>query len=211
VGPGRRGYADATALFRDCRLLARQDTLCTGPLPKNPVPKGINLTHPVAGLGDDEPSLPFRQSYRNCLIAGDVDFIFGSALAVFEDCEIRSLPRGAEPTYVAAPSTFPGQSAGFVFSRCRLTYEPGAPVAGPVYLCRPWRATGRCAFLDCDLGAHIVPAGWDDWEKPESHYLGFFAEYRPRGPGAADASRPSWVRILDDVQAAALDPKLLLR
>jgi pectinesterase len=211
VGQAVAVYADADRLsFRDCRLLARQDTLCTGPLPKNPVPKGINLIHPVAGLGADEPVLPFRQAYRNCLIAGDVDFIFGSALAVFEGCEIRSLPRGAEPAYVAAPSTYPGQAAGFVFSRCRLTYEPGAAVAaaaaGPVYLCRPWRATGQCAFLDCELGPHIAPEGWDDWEKPESHGLGRFSEYRSSGPGAADSRRPSWVRILSAEEAAAFAP-----
>lgn len=204
-------YADADRLaFRGCRLIARQDTLCTGPLPKNPVPKGINLIHPVGGLGGDEPQLPYRQSYADCLIAGDVDFIFGSALAVFENCEIRSLPRGAEPTYVAAPSTYPGQTAGFVFSRCRLTYEPGAVIAGPVYLCRPWRSTGQCAFLDCELGSHIAPEGWDDWQKPESHELGRFSEYRSTGPGAADSGRPAWVRILSAEEAAALSPGRLL-
>ncbi|HEY9055470.1 MAG TPA: pectinesterase family protein, partial [Rectinemataceae bacterium] len=94
VGQAVALYADADDFAaEDCRLSARQDTLCTGPLPKNPPPKGINLIHPVAGLGDRQPALPFHQLYRRCLIEGDVDFIFGSALAVFQDCEIHSLAR----------------------------------------------------------------------------------------------------------------------
>lgn len=209
VGQAVALYADADRLsFTECRFLGRQDTICTGPLPKNPVPTGINLTHPVAGLGDDIPSLPFRQHFRACLITGDVDFIFGSALAVFEDCEIRSRPRGGEPTYIAAPSTYPGQEAGFVFSCCRLTAEKGDH--GSVYLCRPWRATGRCVYLKCELGGHIDKAGWDDWGKAEAHDTGFFAEFRPTGPGAENPRRPAWVRPLRPGEAARFSPGKLL-
>jgi pectinesterase len=194
VGQAVALYADADRFSAEnCAFLARQDTICTGPLPKNPVPKGVNLLHPVAGLGDDEPALPFRQRYLDCLVAGDVDFIFGSAAALFRDCEIRSLRRGDEESYVAAPSTYPGQETGFLFHRCRLTAED---LCGPVYLCRPWRATGRCAYVECELGAHIAPAGWDDWQKPESHELGFFAEGGNTGPGATLDRRPTWVRRL---------------
>ncbi len=205
VGQAVALYADADRVFlSDCSLLSRQDTLCTGPLPKNPVPKGVNLTHPVAGLGDDEPGLPFRQYYRNCIIQGDVDFIFGSATAIFDHCEIRSLYRWGEGGYVAAPSTYPDQDTGFIFTHCSLTYQGGAPADGPIYLCRPWRPTARCAFLNCELGAHIDPAGWDDWEKPESHELGLFLERGSRGPGAAVGTRPSWVKVdsLDECAAA---------
>jgi pectinesterase len=202
-------YADADRLFfTDCSFISHQDTICTGPLPKNPIPMGLNLLHPVAGLGADIPALPFRQHFRACLVAGDVDFIFGSALAGFEDCELRSRARGGEPTYIAAPSTYPGQEAGFVFSCCRLTAEEGEH--GSVYLGRPWRPTGRCVYLKCELGAHIDSAGWDDWGKPEAHDQGFFGEFRSTGIGAADTERPAWVRILRAGEAARFSPGRLL-
>lgn len=204
VGQAVALYADADRFScGNCAFLARQDTICTGPLPKNPVPKGVNLTHPVAGLGNDDPVLPFRQLYWNCLVAGDVDFIFGSAGAMFLNCEIRSLRRGDEPSYVAAPSTYPGQRIGFVFLKCRLTAEEGC---GPVFLCRPWRATGRCAYIDCELGRHIASEGWNDWDKPESYELGFFAEGGNTGPGADLTCRPQWVRRLTAEEKAEFVP-----
>ncbi len=127
VGQAVALYADADRLLVDeCHLLARQDTLCTGPLPRDPVPKGVNLLHRVAGLGEDEPALPFRQIYRNCLISGDVDFIFGSAAALFENCEIRSVARGGEDSFIAAPSTWPGQKTGFLFQGCTLSFQAEA-------------------------------------------------------------------------------------
>ncbi|MCX7027474.1 MAG: pectinesterase family protein [Spirochaetes bacterium] len=204
VGQAVALYADADLFLAvDCRLSARQDSLCTGPLPKNPTPKGVNLVHPVAGLGDDDPVLPFRQLYRRCLIEGDVDFIFGSAMALFEDCEIRSLARlplaagpagaavAADPDsgaqgWIAAPSTYPGQAQGFVFHGCKLTAEAGTE---RVYLGRPWRHTGRVVFAGCNLGAHIAPEGWDDWGKPEARIFGGFAEYGSTGPGAPQEGR----------------------
>jgi pectinesterase len=209
VGQAVALYADADriSVYR-CAILGRQDSLFTGPLPKDPVPKGVNLVHPVAGLGDDEPRLPFRQGYRECLVAGDVDFIFGSALAVFEGCEIRSLPRGTEASYIAAPSTYPGQEAGFVFSRCRLT-GPGCP-PGSVYLARPWRDHARAAFLDCELGSHIAGSGWDDWGKASAREASFFAERGSTGPGERRAGRASWARELTEAQAASLAPERLL-
>lgn len=191
-------YADADLLLVEgCRLSARQDTLCTGPLPKNPVPKGVALAHPVAGLGEDEPALPFRQIFRRCHIEGDVDFIFGSAMALFEHCEIRSRarppmdaarapggfadPDGAAQGWIAAPSTYPGQAVGFVFKGCDLSAEEGT---GKVFLGRPWRVTGRAVFAGCRLEAHIAAPGWDDWGKGEARAFRGFAEYGSTGPGA---------------------------
>jgi len=193
VGQAVALYADADRLaFEDCAFLARQDTICTGPLPKDPVPKGVNLAHPVSGLGEEEPELPFRQVYRNCLVAGDVDFIFGSAAALFELCEIRILGRGDDDSYVAAPSTYPGQPAGFVFDRCRLTFEGDPAGRGRVLLGRPRRPRGRTVYSRCELCGRIDPEGWDDWGKPEARELGYLGELGSTGPGARAARRVAW-------------------
>jgi len=66
---------------QNCRIEGHQDTLYTGPMPSNPVPKGVNALHPFAGFGEWVAKRPFRQYYNSCTIQGDVDFIFGSATA----------------------------------------------------------------------------------------------------------------------------------
>ncbi len=225
IGPAVALYADADLLMvEDCRITSRQDTLCTGPLPKNPPPKGINLIHPVAGLGADHPVLPFRQHYRRCLIEGDVDFIFGSSLAVFEACEIKSLvrlapqpsvaPASEQPPeslkgWITAPSTYPGQKIGFVFLDCALTSEltsesPPRVKSANTYLGRPWRHTGRAVFIRCHMGSHILPEGWDDWGKLEARMYRGFGEFASTGPGAPGiAARVAWARVLTETEAAA--------
>ena len=75
-------YADGDRLVIDsCRLIGHQDTLFTGPLP----PKEIE---PDGFIGPKQfaPRINGRQYYKNCYICGDIDFIFGSATAYFENC-----------------------------------------------------------------------------------------------------------------------------
>jgi pectinesterase len=198
-------YADADRFVAEgCAILGRQDSLLAGPLPRDPPPRGADLLHPVAGLGADEPALPFRQVYRGCLVEGDVDFVFGSAAALFELCELRSIEREGEPGYIAAPSTYPGQSTGFLFYRCRLTHASGGtagrldtggppgPAAawrgsGSVFLGRPWRDHAKAVYARCWMGGHIAREGWDDWGRASARELSLFGELGSIGPGAGAA------------------------
>lgn len=206
-------YADGDRLFVDsCRLLGRQDTLFTGPLP----PKELQ---PDGFIGPKQfsPRINGRQYYKNCYICGDVDFIFGSATAFFEDCTIESLRRDfsdrkktgqAAPSgssaasgdfiqgYVTAASTPEGQEYGYVFSRCRLI-SADCP-SGSVYLGRPWRDYARTVFLDCELGAHIHPAAFHDWGKEHAREHVFYGLYKCR-PFPLKAE---FVCTLDDTAAA---------
>ena len=198
AGPGRlRGQAVAAAVdarwadFYDVALLGYQDTLFTGPLPeKERQPDGF------LGPKQFAPRLPSTQRYRRCVIGGEVDFIFGGADALFEDCTL--LCRGAGG-FVAAPSTPPG-GAGYLFHRCTLR-GAGAPPAS-FHLARPWRPYGRCAFVDCAMDGTIAPAGFDDWGRPEDRATAFFAEYGSTGPGAA--SPRAFGKALTAGEAAAL-------
>ena len=119
-----------------------------------------------------------RQYFENCYIEGTVDFIFGSSTAVFNRCTIHSLGRG----YLTAPSTPRDVAYGYVFMDCHLTAADGVE---KVYLGRPWRPYGKSVFIRCEMGSHILPAGWHNWKKPESEKTCFFAEYRSVGAGAA--------------------------
>ena len=60
---------------------------------------------------------------------------------------------------------------------------------------RPWRNHARVRLENCYLGKHINPAGWHDWDKPESHSTVSFAETGSYGPGFVPEARPDYVKI----------------
>lgn len=195
-------YADGDHLLvEDCVLRSFQDTLFTAPLPPREIEKNGFI-----GPKQHAPRVPQRHTYRRCRIEGDVDFIFGGAAAWFEGCDIvavdgrgdRSLPFAA---YCTAASTPENQAYGYVFKACRFL-NGGCP-AGSVYLGRPWREWAKAVLLDCDLGEHIAPAGFDDWGKTHAHSTVFYAEYGSRGPGSA-GERAAFVRKLSDREAAGI-------
>jgi PelA/Pel-15E family pectate lyase len=137
-----------------------------------------------------------RHFFKDCYIEGHVDFIFGTAAAVFEDCTIHSKGQG----YVTAHyRTSNEEDTGFVFLRCRLT---GANTGNGVYLGRPWRPYARVVFIDCWLGSHIRPDGWDNWRDPAREKTASFAEYKSKGPGANPSARVAWSKQLTDREAA---------
>lgn len=206
VGQAVALYAEGDKLaFYDCRLLASQDTLFTGPLPaKEAKPGGF------VGPKEFAPRINGRQYYKNCYIRGDVDYVFGCATAYFEECEFFSQLRpdcnhpwdghDQDKTpihgYVTAASTPEDQTYGYVINRCKFTSD--CPPA-TVYLGRPWREFGHTVLLNCELGSHIRPEGWHDWNKPHASIR--YAEYKSYGPGANPDARASFSRQLTDEEA----------
>lgn len=136
-----------------------------------------------------------KQYFKDCYIEGTTDFIFGSATAVFENCEIHSI----RSSYITAASTPQGIPFGFVFFNCRLTANPEAK---EVYLGRPWRIYAKTVFVDCEMGQHIKPEGWENWSKPEAEKNAFYAEYHCTGEGYQPAKRVKWSNQLSKKQAA---------
>ena len=146
-----------------------------------------------------------RQHYRGCWIEGTTDFIFGASTCWFEDCTILS----KKNSYITAASTPEGAEFGYVFNRCRLIHDENAL---KVYLGRPWRPFARTVFIDCEMGDHILPEGWHNWNKPYAEKTTFYAEYGSRGEGAAPASeRVRWSRQLKPKALKAYTPENVLR
>lgn len=134
---------------------------------------------------------PTRQYYEDCYIEGTVDFIFGKATAVFNRCDIHSRGKG----YVTAPATPEDSRYGYVFHDCRLTAAEGVE---NVSLSRPWRPYAQAVFINCELGKHISPAGWDNWGKASNEQTVNYAEYNSKGPGANPTARAPYSRQLTD-------------
>lgn len=214
VGQALAAYVDGDrCYFENCRFLGSQDTLFTAPLPeKEAQPGGFK------GPGEFRPRVTGRHYYRNCFIQGDVDFIFGGAICYFENCTLYSkLPEdrgdaagplekaegkiggevrdGQQPIqkpvygYVTAASTPKDQEFGYVFEGCRLISD--CP-EGTVYLGRPWREYAKTVFLNCEMGKHIHPLGWKDWNKDHNHF--YYREYGSYGEGAPDFGKEDCFR-----------------
>lgn len=142
-----------------------------------------------------------RQYYEDCYIEGTVDFIFGWSVAVFNRCHIHSKGDG----YVTAPSTDQGKKYGYVFYDCKLT---GDAQAGKVYLSRPWRPYAQAIFISCELGKHIVPAGWNNWNKKEAEKTVFYAEYQSKGEGANPKGRVAFSHQLKTLKGYEIESVL---
>lgn len=134
-----------------------------------------------------------RQYFENCYVEGTVDFIFGWSTVLFKDCTIHSVGDG----YVTAPATDKGKKYGYVFVNCKLT---GADEAKKVYLSRPWRPYGQTVYIQCELGKHIVPEGWNNWGKKENEKTAFYAEYQNTGEGASVKERASFGHQLKNLE-----------
>ena len=162
--------------FNRCRILGHQDTI---------------YTHGHYGYNGNA----CRYYFLDCYIEGTTDFIFGQGTALFENCLIRS----KKNSHVTAASTLKGQKYGYVFKKCKLIADEGID---NVSLGRPWKDYARVVYLECELGAHIRPTGWDNWGSKAKEQTAYYAEYKSFGPGAQPENRLPWTHQLTDEEAA---------
>ena len=145
-----------------------------------------------------------RLYFKDCYIDGTTDFIFGPSTALFEDCIIHS----KRNSYVTAASTPKEAKYGYVFKHCKLTAEPGVD---KVYLGRPWRPYAYTLFIECELGKHIVPAGWHNWGKQSNEETARYMEYKNTGEGANASERVAWSKQLTKKEAEAVTVDAIFR
>ncbi len=189
VGRAEALFTNADAhIFNDCLILGFQDTY-------------------KANVGN-------RGYFYDCLIEGATDFIYDGGLEWFEDCIINSIPGGS---HIAAPAEsmmpmskvlYPELGSdtfypGLFFSDCYLRAAEGV-ADGSVYLGRPWQETSGATYINCTLGSHISPAGWNAWNGAEA--TSTMCEYHSLNPDgtAADVSRrASFSRQATDAEVEA--------
>ncbi|MDH6571250.1 pectinesterase [Streptomyces sp. SAI-208] len=162
-------YGDRTH-FENVRLLAHQDTL---------------FVETTALTSFD------RQYFRRCRIEGDVDFVFGRATAVFEECHFHTLRRDVDFTpkgMVFAPSTARANPYGLLAVRSRFT---SAAEDKAYKLARPWvpsyetTAWPSLVVRNSWIGPGIDPvAPYTDMREAYPWQTMRFREYANSGPGA---------------------------
>jgi pectinesterase len=147
-----------------------------------------------------------RQYYLDSYISGAVDYIFGNATAVFDHVEIHSIASG----YMTAQSRLrPDETTGFIIRDSTLTTENLDD--RKVSLGRPWRPYSRVVYLNTQMDAGILPAGFTLWTKDEDPSTMFYAEFHSSGPGGSSTERAPFVKQLTAAQAMAFEPRQFLR
>ena len=110
--------------------------------------------------------------FKNCEIWGSVDFIYGSALSVFEECAIVQIRSSGGP--IGAPNTPLAQPYGLVFLNCsfpRALIANGYPYdvnVSSTTMMRPWGQDGAMAIINCNTGTHLSTKGWAEWDGREN-------------------------------------------
>ncbi|KAF4350515.1 hypothetical protein F8388_014976 [Cannabis sativa] len=170
------------AAFYNCRMDGYQDTLYT-------------QAH--------------RQFYRNCVISGTVDFIFGDGAVVIQNSKIivRKPADGQKNAVTAQGRTDKRETTGIVIQNCRIVPEVklfNERFKFPTYLGRPWKEYSRTIIMETTIGDLIQPAGWMEWNGNFALDTLYYAEFANRGPGANTNRRVRWKghKILTNRQEA---------
>ena len=150
------------------------------------------------GYQDTLYALAARQFYRDCHIYGTVDFIFGNAIACFQNCDIlcRRPLKGQQNTVTAQGRKTSVDISGYSFQNCSIVASEelvSANFTVASYLGRPWKAYSRTVFMDSFLDSLVEPAGWLSWNSSDPYIdTLYYAEYHNYGPGSATNGRVGW-------------------
>ncbi|KAH0903200.1 hypothetical protein HID58_042703 [Brassica napus] len=146
VKGGYTTYNSATAGFGGQSFVAKDMTF-------------INTAGPLRGQA---------VSVRECYISGTIDFIFGNAAVVFQNCMIlvRRPLHGQANVITAQGRGDPFQNTGITIHSSRIVAASDLrPVirAYKTYLGRPWQAYSRVTIMKTYIDNSISPLGWSPW------------------------------------------------
>ncbi|KAB1203936.1 putative pectinesterase/pectinesterase inhibitor 13 [Morella rubra] len=165
-----RVQADRSA-FLNCRFEGYQDTLYV-------------QTH--------------RQFYRGCVIAGTIDFIFGDAAVVIQNCIIlvRQPMENQQNIVTAQGRIDKRETTGIVLQSCRIladkTLESVQSKMIRSYLGRPWKEYSRTIVMESTIADIIHPDGWMPWDGDFALKTLYYAEFNNTGAGANVDARVKW-------------------
>ncbi|XP_074280828.1 putative pectinesterase/pectinesterase inhibitor 45 [Silene latifolia] len=158
------------SIFLNCRMEAYQDTLYV-------------QTH--------------RQFYRSCYITGTIDFIFGDAAAIFQNCIIvPRKPLDNQQNIITAQGRADNhENTGIVLQNCKIQPDKDLePVKSKIktYLGRPWKLYSRTIVMESTIEDFVDPAGWMPWEGDFALKTLYYAEFNNNGPGSNVGKRVNW-------------------
>ena len=146
---------------------------------------------------------------RNCLIEGNVDYVWGTGAAYFDTCEIRTIGR----TGVIVQARNPASTYGYVFVDSKITSDAGLTGISLGRIDLTVYPASHVAYVNCQLASGIAPSGWMITAGTDTSMLRFW-EYQSVDAGGqpVDVSkRLAGSKQLTSSQAAMMrDPTVVL-
>ena len=147
-----------------------------------------------------------RQFYRDCDIYGTVDFIFGNAAVVFQNCNLYPrLPMANQFNAITAQGrTDPNQNTGISIHNCTVkaaddlatstnsSSNSTSSTITKTYLGRPWKEYSRTVYMQSYIDSVVDPLGWHEWNGDFALSTLYYGEYNNTGPGSDTANRVTW-------------------
>ncbi|KAL7613998.1 pectinesterase 2 [Lactuca sativa] len=206
VGGGFTTYSSATVGVDGTGFIARGITFrnTAGPAKSQAVALrsssdlSVYYACSFEGYQDTLFVLAQRQFYKTCYIYGTIDFIFGNAAVVFQNCMIlaRRPLKGQANIITAQGRGDPFQNTGISIHNSRVMAAPDLkPVVRTVktYLGRPWQEYSRTVYMKTFLDSHIDPVGWSPWDNTNfAQSTLVYGEYQCFGPGSSTRNRVKW-------------------
>lgn len=129
------------------------------------------------------------QFYTGCFIIRTIDFIFGKAVVVLQNCDICAHhPNPDQRNIVTAHGgDDPNENTGIVIQRCKIRATSNLQaVAGSFqsYLGRPWKRYSRTVVIQMEISNIIYLAGWFEWYGDFTNATLYYAEHWNTSPGA---------------------------
>jgi pectinesterase len=97
-----------------------------------------------------------RHYFKDCLIEGSVDFIFGNGLSLYENCHLNAITN-SYGALTAQKRESLLEETGFSFVNCKVTGS------GALYLGRAWGSFSRVIFAYTYMDKIITSPGWNNW------------------------------------------------
>nr|XP_004247400.1 pectinesterase-like [Solanum lycopersicum] len=152
-----------------------------------------------------------RQFYRDCDVYGTVDFIFGNAAVVLQNCNLyaRKPNDNQKNIFTAQGREDPNQNTGISILSGKIASAADLiPVESTFknYLGRPWKEYSRTVFMLTHIGSLIDPAGFLEWNGSFALSTLYYGEYMNRGPGSNTSARVTWpgYRVINTSAEASL-------
>ena len=170
--------------FLNCKFYSSQDTLYTG---NSPI------------------------YFKNCLIEGQTEYIFGRGNVVFDSYELRwkGYSTGTTGGYITAARGDIDNYTGYLMYNCKVTKNKSLPVKEGLFG-RPWLQSAIVLFYNTTLedGSTIGSAGWGAMGGVQPENVDGFKEYGTKlANGATVSTSQRKGHVLSDNDVKKLDVK----
>ncbi|KAL6907986.1 hypothetical protein ACP4OV_002156 [Aristida adscensionis] len=136
--------------------------------------------------------------FKASVIKGTIDFIFGFARSLYEECMIISMNEkiGDVPTaqkQETSETTVKGD-IGFSYKNCTIKGEEGKKI----YL---GRSCERAIYSLSEMGSEVVPIVWDGVNIQKAQSGIYYGEFMCHGAGSDLSKKAGWALSLTEAQA----------